>query len=186
MNYVWASLIILSLVFSVFTGSMSALSQGILDGANNAVNTCLKLLGTMALWNGLAQIASDSGLDKKAGRLLSPLLKRIFPSHWDTPAGGAISANVVANLLGLGNAATPLGIEAMRRMSHGNEPDNETVRFVVINTASLTLIPTTVAALRSAAGSKAPFSILIPVWLTGITALIFGLAAEKILSKRWK
>lgn len=189
MNYVWASIIALSFIFSIITGNTDALSKGILEGAKNAVDLSLKLLGTMALWNGLMEIVTSSRLDKIINKLLSPVMKLLFPEYRNTPAGSAICANITANLLGLGNAATPLGIEAMRRMkefSGDSIADNETVRFVVINSAALTLIPTTTAALRSAAGSESPFSILIPVWLTGITALFFGLLAEKLLSKRWK
>lgn len=189
MNYVWAFLLAFSFIVSIFSGSTAALSKGLLDAASSAVETALRLLGTMALWNGITEIMSQAGLDKKLQRFLSPLMRLIFPTYKNTPAGSAICANITANLLGLGNAATPLGIEAMRRikeMNGSDKADNETVRFVVINSAALTLIPTTTAALRSAAGSESPFSIILPVWLTGITALFVGLIAEKILSKRWK
>jgi spore maturation protein A len=132
---------------------------------------------------------TESGLHKKIEKLLSPLMRLLFPTYRDTPAGEAICGNITANLLGLGNAATPLGIEAMRRIKaqSGNTfADNEAVRFVVINSASLTLIPTSIATLRRLSGSTAPFSVLVPVWLTGILSLTVGLLVEKILSKRWK
>ncbi len=178
-----------SLVAAIFSGNTAELSKGITESASLAVETLLRLLGTLALWNGLTEIMSRSGLDKKLQKLLSPVTGLIFPSYKNTPAIVPINANITANLLGLGNAATPLGIEAMRRMREiggSDTADDETVRFVVINSAALTLIPTTVASLRAAAGSSSPFSIMIPMWCTGLTALFFGLIAERILSKGWK
>ncbi|MBO5395819.1 MAG: spore maturation protein A [Clostridia bacterium] len=189
MNYIFALAVIFSFVTAVFTGNASSLSEGILEGAQNAVSIGIKLLGAMALWNGITEIMTESGLHKKIEKLLTPVIKLLFPTYQGTAAGEAICSNITANLLGLGNAATPLGIEAMRRIkAQSGSPfaDNETVRFVVINSASLTLIPTTIAALRRLSGSTAPFSILIPVWFTGILSLSVGLIFEKILSKRWK
>lgn len=168
---------------------MSELSKGILEGAKNAVQTAITLLGAMCFWNGITEIVSRTGLDKAINKILFPVIKRIFPRYSRTDALSAISANITANLLGMGNAATPLGIEAMRRMKNINgsdTADSEMIRFVVINSAALTLIPTTVAVLRAQTGSKDPFSILIPVWITGIISLSAGLLTEKILSKRWK
>ncbi|MBQ3538124.1 MAG: spore maturation protein A [Clostridia bacterium] len=189
MNFIIAIVFALSFISAVLTDNMADLSEGVLSGAKNAVSICISLLGTMALWNGLTAVAESSGLSEKIRRLLSPLIRLIFPYYGSSPAAAAIGANITANLLGMGNAATPLGIEAMRRMKEysGNTyADRETVRFVVLNTAAITLIPTTVSALRSSAGSKEPFSILVPVWLTGISALLAGLIAEKLLSKGWK
>lgn len=189
MNYIIAAVAAASFICAVATGNTDRLSGAILSGAKNAVDICLSLLGTMCLWNGIAAIAEESGLSRITEKLLSPLIKLIFPKYGKTPASSAITANITANLLGLGNAATPLGIEAMRRMKEysGNTyADSEMVRFVVINSAALTLIPTSVAALRNEAGSTEPFSVLLPVWATGISALIAGLIAEKLLSGRWK
>lgn len=189
MNYIFAFSVIFSFITAVLTGNAAALSEGILEGAHNAVSIGIKLLGTMALWNGISEIMTESGLHKKIEKLLSPLMKLLFPNYSGTPAGEAICSNITANLLGLGNAATPLGVEAMRRIKaqSGNSfADNETVRFVVINSAALTLIPTSIASLRRLSGSTAPFSVILPVWLTGILSLTVGLLVEKILSKRWK
>lgn len=189
MNYIWTAIIILSFVCALITGRIPELSRGILEGAKNAVQIAFTLLGTMCFWNGISEIASLSGFNKIIDKILSPIIKLIFPKYSKTPAASAISANITANLLGLGNAATPLGIEAMRRIkeeNNSNTADSETVRFVVINSAAVTLIPTTVASLRTAAGSEDPFSILIPVWITGMVSLTAGLLTEKILSKRWK
>lgn len=189
MNYIFGLSVILSFITALFTGREAALSDSVLEGAQNAVSIAIKLLGAMALWNGITEIMSEAGLHKKIEKLLSPAMRFLFPTYGGTPAGEAICSNITANLLGLGNAATPLGIEAMRRIkaqSGSSIADNEAVRFVVINSASLTLIPTSIAALRRLSGSEAPFSILIPVWLTGILSLTAGLIVEKILSKRWK
>ncbi len=189
MNYIFAFSVTASVIIALFTDNTSSLSDGILSGAANAVSICIKLSGTMALWNGITEIITESGLQKKIEKLLSPLMRLVFPSYKSSPAGSAICSNITANLLGLGNAATPLGIEAMKRIkaqTGNNYADNETVRFVVINSAALTLIPTNIAAMRSIAGSTAPFSILIPVWITGILALAAGLLCEKLLSKGWK
>ena len=189
MNYIWAFICAAAFIFSIITDNTAGLSNAILSGAADAVNIGIKLLGTLLLWNGLMEIVTESGLDKKTAAILSPVIKIIFPFYRNTPAEKAVCANITANLLGLGNAATPLGIEAMRRMKEADgdlTASDSMVRFVVINSAALTIIPSTTAALRAASGSEAPFSILIPVWLTGITALIVGLIAEKLLSKRWK
>lgn len=189
MNYIWAGIIAVSFIISTFTGTLHDLSSGILTAAADAVSISLKLLGTMALWNGLMEIVTNSGADKKIEKLLSPFIKLIFPTYSKTSAASPICANITANLLGLGNAATPLGIEAMRRMkehSGSNTADNEMIRFVIINSAALTLIPATQAMLRSETGSTAPFSITVPIWLTGITALLCALILERIISKRWK
>ena len=189
MNYIFAFAVIISFITALFTGSAAELSDGILTGAQNAVSIAIKLLGTMALWNGITEIMTESGLHKKIEKLLSPVMRLLFPTYHGTPAGEAVCSNITANLLGLGNAATPLGIEAMKRIKaqSGNTfADNETVRFVVINSASLTLIPTSIASLRRLSGSTEPFSVLIPVWLTGLLSLSVGLIFEKILSKRWK
>ena len=189
MNYIFALAAVFSFISAVLSGNSAALSDGILEGAQNAVSIGIKLLGSMALWNGITEIMTESGLHKKIEKLLSPLMRLLFPSYGKTPAGEAICGNITANLLGLGNAATPLGIEAMKRIKaqSGNSfADNETVRFVVINSASLTLIPSSIAALRRLSGSSSPFSILVPVWLSGMLSLAVGLIFEKILSKRWK
>lgn len=141
MNYIWAGIIIFSFFFALLSGKMSSLSSGVLEGAAQAVNICLKLLGTLCLWNGISEIMKKAGIDKKLEKLLSLPVKLIFPRYSKTDAAGAITANIAANLLGLGNAATPLGIEAMRRMNNFNKSDtadNEIVRFVVINSAALT------------------------------------------------
>lgn len=187
MNYVWTIMIGAAFLGAVFCGRTQELSAAVLSGAAGAVSLAIKILGSMCLWNGLMRVAGESGLTKRIEKLLFPLVKRLFPKYSKTPAGSAISANITANLLGLGNAATPLGINAMRKMKEINgkdEADNEMIRFAVLNSAALTLMPTTVAVLRAAAGSKNPMSVMLAVWVSGIAALAAGLLTEKILSKR--
>ncbi len=186
MNYVWVLMILISFVFALINGTMGELSSAVLQGSADAVNFCIKLLGTVCLWNGLMEIAKRSALTKKIEKLLSPVLRLLFPNYSKTDAVSPIAANITANLLGLGNAATPLGIEAMQRMKNQSKSavaDSEMIRFVVINSAALTLIPTTVAVLRQETGSENPMSVMIAIWISGIAALTAGLLAEKILSK---
>ncbi len=185
-------MILISFVFSLINGTTRELSSAVLQGAADAVSFCIKLLGTVCLWNGLMEIAKRSGLTKKIEKLLSPLLKLLFPRYSKTDAVSPIASNITANLLGLGNAATPLGIEAMQRMkNHGKTSvaDSEMIRFVVINSAALTLIPTTVAALRQEMGSTQPMSVMPVIWLSGLLSLVAGLICERICSKlkgKWK
>ena len=192
MNYVWPLMILTSFVFAVINGSMEELSSAVLQGAADAVSFCIKLLGTVCLWNGLMEIAKRSSLTQKIEKLLSPILKILFPRYSKTDAAYPIAANITANLLGLGNAATPLGIEAMKRMknhSQSSVADSEMIRFVIINSAALTLIPTTVAALRQEMGSKQPLSVMGAIWISGLAALTAGLLAQRICSKmkgKWK
>ena len=179
-------MIVISFIFAAINNTMGELSSAVLQGAADAVSFCIKLLGTVCLWNGLMEIAKRSSLTAKIEKLMSPLLKLLFPRYSGTDAVSPIAANITANLLGLGNAATPMGVQAMQRMKHHSSSsvaDSEMIRFVIINSAALTLIPTTVAALRQQMGSKQPMSVMLPVWLSGIAALSAGLLAERILSK---
>ena len=181
-------IILISVVCAIFTGNVPSLTEAAISGGTRAVTVAFSLLPMMCLWCGIMKVAEQGGILKAFSRLLSPLLRLIFPKTAKSGEGlNEISTSLSANVLGIGNAATPLGIEAMRRIkdqSGSSLADNETVRFVVINSAALTLLPTTVAALRASAGSTAPFSIIIPVWLTGGCALAMGLLSEKLISKR--
>lgn len=188
MNTLWAVMVIFSVVTAFFSGSTAALTNGIFSGASDSVQLILTLIGALTLWSGLAEIADKSGLSGGVNRLLSPLLSAVFPSlDRDSPAFRAICMNVTANLLGLGNAATPLGLRAMEELQKENPGDPETatgdmIRFVVMNTASIQLIPTTAAALRAEAGSETPFDILLPVWVVSLLSLGAGLGVAVLLS----
>lgn len=184
LNYIWVAMLVLSFVSAAATGRMPELSSAILSGAGDAVTLCIKLLGTLCLWGGVMNIAEKSGLTIVISRLLSPLLKRVFPKiGCNDPAMQSISMNVTANLLGLGNAATPLGIEAMKRLRDNNPlkdtASDEMICFVVLNSAALHIIPTTVALLRQEFGSAAPFDIMPASWIASCVALCVGLAAAK-------
>ncbi len=180
LNYIWSGMIIISFLCSIVTGRAEELSRAILDGADKAVSLVISMAGIMCLWTGIMRIAERGGLTHLVARILSPILCRLMPDYdKDSKAMAAVCANITANLLGLGNAATPFGLAAMREMQKSNllvnKPNSSMVMFVVLNTASIQLIPTTVAALRQAAGSSSPYSILPYVWITSLSALLAGI-----------
>lgn len=167
---------------------MPQLSSSVLSGCADAVSLCLKLTGVLCLWSGLMNVAEQSGLCKVIAKILNPVLKLLFPTNRSNPeVMDAIAMNVTANLLGLGNAATPLGLNAVKKMQKLNNdkksvtPDMMT--FVVINTAALKIIPTTVAALRESAGAENPMDIIFCVWISSALALISAVSAIKITER---
>lgn len=188
MSVIWSGMVLLSLLFAVSGGCTGAVSAAALEGAASGVRLALSLAGTLCLWSGLMKVMERAGLDRKLARLLSPLLRRIFPEAGkDVQTMGRICANVSANLLGLGNAATPLGIDAVQRMKGtGDTASDELCRFVVMNTASIQLLPTTVAAVRGAAGAASPFDILPAVWITSLCSVAAGLAAAFLFQRVWR
>lgn len=191
MNYIWTFLIVFSLISAIYYGNIGALSSGVINSGNTAVNLCISLLGTFCLWNGIMNVAEKSGLSKAFAKFLSPVLCRIFNGiKHDDQALLPISLNISSNLLGLSNAATPLGIEAMKRLAESNKnktlPDNNMVLFVVMNTAALRLIPTTVAALRAKHQSENPLEIILPSIITSVTALTIGILTAKIFERIFK
>ena len=179
MNVIWSFFVVLSVICAIFLGNTDDLSKAFVDSAADAVQLLLTLAGVMCLWSGLMKIAERSGLNALVARLFSPALRRLFPRLApDGAAFEAISMNISANLLGLGNTATPLGLRAMKelhRLDGGDAASDEMVVFVVMNTASLQLMPTTLGMLRGAYGSKAPFEILAPVWISSACALTVAL-----------
>lgn len=185
MNCIWAAMLLFSFVSAAMQGEMQALSNAVLSSASDAVALCIKLTGTICLWGGLMNIAREAGVTKALCRLLSPLLKAVFPRlDIGSPAAQAISMNVAANLLGMGNAATPLGLEAMRLLkgdSQSNTASDDMVKFVVMNSAALHLIPSTVAALRAAAGSASPLDIMPAAMISSVAALTVGLTAASLM-----
>lgn len=190
MNYIWPLMIAFSFLCAVATGNMSNLSSAVIASGTDSVTLAIKLLGIICLWNGLIQIAEKSELTKTLSKLLSPVLKLLFPTLKDEEAKQTIAMNITANILGLDNAATPLGLKAMKRLSELNDnpltADDNTVRFVVINTASLHLISTTIALLRQEYGSASPTEILFPALLTSFTALSCGLIMTSVLKRVFK
>ncbi|MBQ8183685.1 MAG: spore maturation protein A [Clostridia bacterium] len=190
MNYIWPLMIIFSFICAIFSGNMDAMSNAVIESGTNAVALAIKLLGIICLWNGLIKVAEKSGLTASLAKLLSPVLKLLFPELKDQEAKQAISMNITANILGLDNAATPLGLKAMKRLNEISDDkqkaDDNMVRFVVINTASIHILSTTVAILRSEHLSKAPAEIIIPSLLTSGISLCCGLLMTTVLKKVFK
>ena len=189
MSYLWVGMLVLALFCGVLTGSED-LGRAALAGASRAVELALGLTGSLCLWSGFGVLLDRSGLRAGLGRGLAPLLGRLFPTaRRDPETLGALSANVTANLFGLGSAATPPGVAAVRRMqalARSDGATDEMCRLVVLNTASVQLLPTTVAALRGSLGSNSPFDILPAVWATSFLSVAAGLAAAALLRRFWK
>lgn len=189
MNYVWAGLILVSILFGACTGRMQQVTDAVYSGGTAALEMALTLAAVMMVWGGLMRVAEKAGVTAAISKILSPVLGFLFPGlQKDGPAARAISMNVSANLLGLGNAATPFGIEAMRRLQEDN-PLKDTasrhmITFVVLNTASIQLIPTTIAGLRAKYGSMSPMDIMPAIWLASTVALIAGQIINRILAAR--
>lgn len=190
MNYIWSVLILISIICALFTGKISSLSASVPEGASEGVNLIISLLGMMALWSGIMKIAQKAGITDFLANIFEPLIKLIFP---DCPpqskASKAICMNITANLLGLGNAATPFGIKAMQELkkhSGGNasQATNSMIMFVVINTASLQLIPSLLCALRQNYGSKNPLGITPILWITSLISLTAGIISAKIFERK--
>lgn len=189
MTYLWPFMAVFSFFCAMATRNMGNLSTAIISGGSNAVSLAIKLLGIVCMWNGFVNVAQKSGLTQKACKLLSPLLKILFPTLKDEEARETIAMNMTANLLGLDNAATPLGLKAMGNLQKLNNTDSasdDMVRFVVINTASLHLISTTVAMLRNEYGSKSPTEVIVPALITSAISLSCGILMTIILKRVFK
>lgn len=187
LNYVWSGLVIVSIFCSVFFGNTENLSKALVDSGASSIQLIMTMAGIICIWTGIMKIAVESGLTSIFARVFSPLLRPLFPSlDKNSDAFKSISMNISANLLGLGNAATPFGLKAMEQLhtlnNHGDTASNEMIIFVVMNTASLQLLPTTLASLRQAYGSNAPFEIIVPVWISSACALAAALICAYTLN----
>ena len=188
LNYVWFFLLVLGIFIGMLNGRMEAVTQAVIQSSSTAVQLCIGLLGVMCLWSGIMNIAEKSGLVRIIGRVVRPVLHFLFPDVPSRhPAAGAIVMNLVANFLGLGNAATPLGLKAMNELQRLN-PHKDTATdamcmFLVLNTASLQLIPATTIAIRAAAGSASSTEIIGTVWIASACALITGIIAARIMNR---
>ena len=186
MAIIWTGMVVVSVIFGLFSGQMDAVSQAALTGAGSAVQLCLSMAGVLCLWSGVMEIMNRCGLSTRLARVFRPLLRRLLPrASRDDETLSAVSANVSANLLGLGNAATPLGVQAACRMARGQNgvASDELCLLVVLNTASIQLVPATVASVRAAAGAAAPLDILPAVWLSSALSVTVGLLAAKALAR---
>ena len=186
MSWVWAVLVATSVVCAAVGGRAAALSAAVMQGAQAGVTLAISIAGSLCLWAGIGRAMEKSGLTVVLARLLRPAMNRLFPStREDAALSGALSTNICANFLGLGNAATPPGIEAARRLaarSPGRASD-ELCRLIVLNTASIQLIPANVAAVRSSLGYGSPFDILPAVWITSLCSAGLGLSAAWVLGR---
>ena len=190
LNFLWFGLILLSVLADLCSGQPFSSSQAALAGAAAGIELTLSLAGPICLWSALARAMEQTGLTVRLCRALRPGLRRLFPAcAADEEGFSSLCGNLAANLLGLGNAATPLGVRAAQRMqalSGGGGASDELCLLVVLNTASIQLLPTTLAGVRSSLGSRDPFDILPAVWLTSLLSVLTGLLAAKLLSRFWR
>lgn len=187
MGIIWTGLLVLSILFSCASGTVNAVGEAALEGAAQAVELAISIGGAICLWCAVMELMKECGLAEGLARLLRPVLKRLFPKCKDNEEiMQPLSANVSANLLGLGNAATPMGIQAAKGMARLGErgiASDELCRLVVLNTASIQLLPTTVAAIRAAEGAAVPFDILPAVWISSALSVTAGLLAAKLFER---
>lgn len=190
MTCFWTFAVIAASCFALFCGRGSETTAALLDGAAKGVELCITMAGPLCLWAGLGKLMDRAGLTDRLAKCLSPVLGRLFPaSRSDGELAKHLSGNVTANLLGLGNAATPMGIRAAGRLRDPKDPTRATdglCRLVVMNTASIQLLPTTVAAVRQSAGCSTPFDILPCVWISSILSVSAGLFAASALGRVWR
>ena len=186
MSIVWAVLLAGSILCAAITGRGQMLSAGVMQGAQAGVTLAISISGSLCLWAGVGRLMEKIGLTAALARLLCPVMERLFPStRQDKQLAGALSANICANFLGLGNAATPPGIEAARHLAAGcgGRASDELCRLIVLNTASIQLIPANVAAVRSGLGCATPFDILPAVWAASLCSAGMGVAMAWLLGR---
>lgn len=185
MGMIWMVLVVTAVIAAALEGNLGALSPAVMEGASSAIRLALSLAGALCLWSALAKLMEKAGALRGLARVMRPVFRRLFPqASRDETAMGYLCANVSANLLGLGNAATPMGIAAVKRMqelAHTRTATDEMCRLIVMNTASIQLLPTTVAAVRASLGAAAPFDILPAVWVTSALSVTAGLLAARLL-----
>ena len=189
LNKIWPTFLIISIIYAVFFGNISEINNSIFLSVQDATTLTITLIGTMSLWCGIIKIATETTLIKKINKLLKPILKNLFPEiNEKDDIYKEISMNIIANILGLGNAATPLGLKAMESLQKinlkKNELSNSMIILIVLNTASIQIIPTTVIAIRNSLGSKNPTQILFPIWIATICAALAAIGSAKIIIKK--
>ena len=190
LNKIWPAFLIISFIYAILNGNIEEFNNSIFTSCAQTVDLILKLFGTMCLWNGLMKIVQETSLMKKLTKIISPLMKILFPKmKKEDKEYKEITINIIANLLGIGNAATPLRLKAMQTMQEKN-PQKDRITdsmamFIVLNTASIQLIPSTVIAVRASLGSVNPSQIIVPVWIATIAADVAGIIASKMLMKKF-
>lgn len=189
MSWVWTLILVLSVVCAVILGRGPQLGAAVLSGAQSGITLAISIAGSICLWTGVGKLMEHAGITEMLSRLMRPLLNWIFPSSKkDKILSQKLSANISANILGLGNAATPMGVQAAKRLADPHRPGlatDELCRLIVLNTASIQLIPGSVAAIRASLGAEAPFDILPAVWVTSICSAALGLVAAFLMGKVW-
>lgn len=188
LNILWPIFIIISYIYACFSGNLENINNGIFESCKDAVTLCITFFETITLWCGIMQIAKDSSLSEKLSKALSPIIRFLFPEiNKKDKVYSEISLNIIANILGLGNAATPLGLKAMKSLqdqnSYKDTLSNSMAMLILLNTASLQIIPTTVIAIRSSLNSANPTEIILPVWISTICAAFAGVLAVKFYIK---
>ena len=187
MSWVYTGILTTSFFFAIITGKGAELAAAVPAGAQSGISLAISISGSICLWTGVGALMERNGMTDKLSTLLSPFLKRVFPSTKKDPAlAKDLSANICANFLGLGNAATPMGIKAVKRLKSQQDPTvatDEMCRLIVLNTASIQLIPANVAAIRTSLGCSAPFDILPAVWVTSLCSAGVGVTAAWLMSK---
>ncbi|SFA97977.1 MULTISPECIES: nucleoside recognition domain-containing protein [unclassified Bacillus (in: firmicutes)] len=188
-NYIWVAMTLIGIVFALINGTMNQVNEAIFSGAKDAVSLCIGLISILVFWLGMMKIAEDSGLLSKLTALFRPLIVRLFPDvPKQHPAMGYILSNMIANMFGLGNAATPLGIKAMEQLKELNggktEASRSMITFLAINTSSITLIPTTVIAIRMNYNSASPTDIVGPTLIATIISAIGGILIDRYFHYR--
>ena len=189
LNLLWPIFIIISLLYALIAGNLDRVNNSIFESTKSAVDLSIILLGTTSLWNGIMEIATKTSMIDKLTKVLKPIIRFLFPEiKREDKVNKEIAMNMVANIFGLGNASTPTGLKVMKSLQNLNPKkdvvSNSMAMFIVINTASLQLIPTTVIAIRSSMGSDNPTKIIIPVWFATVCAAITAVTVTKILIKR--
>lgn len=185
LNYIFAFIILLSVIWSFFTGQYKAVLQSGLDSAYSTIELMFTILSSMCIFNGMIKVLDEAGVVNKLSRLLRKPLKFLFKDVKDDKAFGIMSMNIGANMLGMGNAATPFGIKAMERLCNGKKyATNAMCLFAVMNTASLQIIPSTILAIRIRYGAANPYLVIVPIWVCSIFGLLVGITAAKLFERR--
>lgn len=188
LNIFWPSCIVISIIIAIITGNLNNINNSVFESTKSAIELTMTLIGTMCLWSGIMEIAVNTSLIEKIKKVLKPIMKFLFSEiNPKDKEYQEICMNIISNLLGLGNAATPLGLKAMKTMQEKNENKDKLtdsmVMLIVLNTASLQIIPTTVIAIRTSLGSSNPSKIIVPVWIATMSAAVAAITATKLFIK---
>ena len=189
LNVLWPIFIIISIIYAILSGNIENVNKSIFDSVDNAVKFSINLLGMTCLWSGLMEIAVNTNIIRFLNKVLKPIMKKLFPDlEPENKASKDITMNIIANILGLGNAATPLGLKAIEELqkenNHKETLSDNMIMLILLNTASLQIIPTTVLSLRNSLQSDNPTEIIFPVWIATICAALAGITITKILIKK--